>query len=134
MRTLWLVAICAIGARERCHGFAGDSLMPLPLSIPINIDQKLYALLQEILRRSVDGTVVPLFVDYSGQRVLIGAISASSANQGKLEVTGDIKIIGNATNGLLMSAASGNLWRLTIEEATGDDGSTFATPRLTRVS
>lgn len=108
--------------------------MPLPLSVPINIDANLYALFQEILRRSVDGTVVPLFADYSGQRVLVGAISASSANQGKLEVTGDIKIIGNATNGLLMSAASGNLWRMTIEEAIGDDGSTFATPRLTRVS
>src|SRR3990167_2202694 len=108
--------------------------MPLPLTIQINVDQKLYALFQEILRRAPDGTVVPLFVDYNNQRVLIGSISASAANQGKLEVTGDIKIIGNATNGLLMSAASGNLWRMTIEEATGDDGSTYASPRLTRVS
>ena len=108
--------------------------MPLPLTIPLNVDQSLYALFQEILRRSVDGTVVPIFIDYSNQRVLIGAISASSANQGKVEVTGDIKIIGNATNGLLMSAASGNLWRMTIEEATGEDGSTYAIPRFTRVS
>ena len=108
--------------------------MPLPLSIPIDIDQKLYALFQEMLRRSVDGTTVPLFTDYNNQRVLIGAIVASTSNPGKLEVTGDIKIIGNATNGLLMSAASGNLWRMTISESIGDDGSTYAVPVLTRVS
>ena len=107
--------------------------MPLPLSIPINIDARLYALLQEILRRSIDGTAVPLFTDYNNQRVLIGSITASTANAGKLEVTGDIRII-TSTNGLVMSAASGNLWRMTIEEATGEDGSTYAAPRFTRVS
>ena len=107
--------------------------MPLPLSIPINIDANLYALLQEIIRRSVDVTMVPLFADYSNQRVLIGAVTASTANAGKLEVTGDIRII-TSTNGLLMSAASGNLWRMTISESIGDDGSTYATPVFTRVS
>src|SRR3990167_6819399 len=107
--------------------------MPLPLSIPINIDTHLYALLQEILRRAVDGTTAPLFTDCSGQRVLIGSIVASTSNIGKLEITGDVKIIGNATNGLLMSAASGNLYRMTIEEAVGEDGSTYGIPRFTRI-
>ena len=107
--------------------------MPLPLTIPLNVDQSLYALFQEILRRAADGTVVPLFIDYSNQRVLIGAVTASSANPGKLEVTGDIRII-TSTNGILMSAASGNLWRMTIEEAVGEDGSTYASPRFTRIS
>lgn len=88
--------------------------------------------LEDVVRRAIDGTVVPLVVDYTNQRVLIGATAASTSNPGKMEVTGDLKIIG-ASSGVVQVSSSGKIWRLTIDEVTGEDGSTYGVPRWTRI-
>lgn len=78
-------------------------------SIPLSTDfiSSLPSLI-DLIRRSIDGTVLPIFVDYTNQRVLIGSTSASTTNPGKLEVTGDIKIIGTSDlNGLVVADAGG---------------------------
>lgn len=71
--------------------------MPLPSSnLP---EENLYAVLMqcltEIQRRAVDGTVSPLFVDYTNNRVLIGTTTASGSNQ--FQVLGSITIGGTVT-------------------------------------
>lgn len=108
--------------------------MPIALAIPINIDSKLYALLQEILRRAPDVTVVPLFVDYNNQRVLIGATAVGAGTAGKLEVTGDIRILGS-TAGVIMPETSGSsrTYRIQVVEVPSEDGSLQPELQLTRV-
>lgn len=101
----------------------------LPLTVDVGT---LTSLVQEVIRRGVDGTIVPLFVDYQNQRVLIGSITASTTQPGKLEVNGDIKVT-DAAKGIVLVASSGNIWRMTLSETTGDDGATYATPHFTRI-
>lgn len=75
----------------------------LPLSAEL-LDIISYLL--EVGRRAVDGTVVPLFVDYTNNRVLIGATVASTSNIGKVEITGDVRVLGTA-NGIILPDAGG---------------------------
>lgn len=84
------------------------------ISLPANITDAMSAL-SEIVRRAVDGTVSPLFVDESNQRVLIGAVAVSGSNVGKLEVTGgDIKVVDNA-KGIVLNDANGTAYRLYMD-------------------
>ena len=102
-------------------------------ALPLNVSLlSVASLVQEIQRRGIDGTVVPVFVDYTNQRVLIGATAASTTQPGKLEVNGDVKVTDSA-KGLVLVATSGNIWRMTLSEITGDDGATYATPNFTRI-
>ena len=107
--------------------------MPLSLSIPINIDAKLYSLLQEILRRAMDGTAAIILLDNANQRVLIGSSVVSSGTAGKLEVTGDIKIVGTSV-GLVLEDTNGSArtYRLQVEEVPSEDGSLQPVIKLTR--
>lgn len=97
--------------------------MSIQLPIP-QIDPTLYMLLIEVLRRAVDGTVPPLFVDYTNQRVIFNGttISASPAN---VEVAaGDLKIV-TAGKGLILSNQGGTrFYRLTVD----NDGSLLVDP------
>jgi len=102
------------------------------ISLPNKVEFLLDCL-TDVIRRAVDGTVLPLIVDYTNQRVLIGSTTASTSNPAKLEVTGDIKVLGSS-NGVVQTGASGTVWRLTIDEVTGEDGSIYGVPRWTRVS
>ena len=101
--------------------------------IAVNVEELQSALL-EVQRRAVDGTVVPLFVDYVNQRVLIGS-SAVSASPAKVEITsGDLKII-TAGRGVILPAAggSGNYYRVEVYEQTGEDGGTYGVLSVTKV-
>lgn len=89
--------------------------MSLPIAIPINIDASTYGVLQAITRRAIDGTVVPILVDYTNQRILIGSTSAS-ASPAKLEVTGgDIKIVTAGSGVIIANRAGTAYYRLIIE-------------------
>ena len=103
----------------------------IALSIPINIDPKLFALLQDILRRAPDGTVVPLFVDYVNQRIIIGATSASAAPAKVEVVSGSVKIV-TPGYGIIVPAASGNFYMIGVEEVTNEDGSIMPVLTATR--
>lgn len=63
--------------------------------------------LNEVIRRSIDGTVPPLFVDYANQRVLIGSTTASGS--AKLQIVGNVTVNGTVTG----TAFSGNGAQLT---------------------
>ena len=93
------------------------------LPFMVNIEELASAIL-EIMRRGVDGTVVPLFVDYENQRVVIGG-TAVSASPAKFEVaSGDIKVAA-AGSGLILSNRSGTqFYRIVME----DDGAIAADP------
>ena len=54
--------------------------------IPTLRDTALYRLLQDLLRRAVDGTVAPLFVDYTNQR--IGVRTTTPAASAAFEIAG----------------------------------------------
>lgn len=78
----------------------------------------------EILRRAIDGTVPPLFVDSTNQRVIIGGTSAS-ASPAKQEVTGgDIKVV-DAGSGIIIANRSGTQYYRIVME---DDGRISADP------
>lgn len=94
-------------------------------SIPVNVDiLELASAVAEILRRGVDGTVVPLFVDSINQRVIIGNTQAS-ASPASLEIhNGDAKVV-TAGSGLILSNRSGTKFYRVIME---DDGAIAADP------
>lgn len=75
--------------------------------LPIQLNfTDIQATLLDILKRAVDGTVVPVFVDYTNQRVIIGA-TVSAGSGAKLQVNGDIEIIGSS-NGFIVSDENGS--------------------------
>lgn len=85
--------------------------VPIPITLSLN---DLQAIIQEVLRRSVDGTVVPLFVDYTNQRVIIGG-TASLTNNSVFQVqSGDAEIT-TAGKGLILrdDGGSGKTCRVT---------------------
>lgn len=79
--------------------------MSLPLTIPG--DPKLILPgIEEIIRRAVDGTIVPLYVDYQNQRVIIGSIR-SKASDSKVQIhNGDLEII-DWTKGVILPDKNG---------------------------
>ena len=83
--------------------------MAINASVPVNVDLlQLQTAIQQILRRAVDGTVVPLFVDYTNQRVIIGA-TATDGNNSTVQVqVGDIEV---TTAGVADMRAGDNLPR-----------------------
>lgn len=89
--------------------------MSIKIPTPLKADPALYQFLLEILRRAVDGTVVPLFVDYSNNRIIIGGVSAS-ASPATIEVAqGDIKVV-SAGSGIILSNRGGTqYYRLVVE-------------------
>ena len=91
------------------------------IAVPNNAPDEIKQLLQEILRRSIDGTVVPLFTDTTNQRVLVGSASAS-ATPAKMEVNGgDLKIIGGG-NGLIIPTRDGTKYYRIVMENDGTPG------------
>lgn len=76
-----------------------------PIPLALRWEDSIPAL-TELMRRAIDGTVLPIFVDITNQVVIIGASSKSSAPSGKLEVTGDVKVLG-AGNGLILPCRNG---------------------------
>ena len=93
------------------------------LPVLVTIDELASAIL-ELQRRAVDGTVVPLFVDYTNQRIVIGGISVS-ASPAKVEiVAGDLKIV-TAGSGVIIPNRSGTAYYRIIME---DDGAIAADP------
>jgi len=85
------------------------------IALPSRIDDALSALI-ELVRRAIDGTVVPLVVDTSNQRVLIGTTTAAtSLTNGKLEIKGDIRIQ-DGGNGIIVPTPDGTkLYRITVD-------------------
>lgn len=76
-------------------------------TLPQLQDSGLYQLLRTILRKALDCTVTPLFVDYKNQRVLIGTTVASTSSPGKVGVSGgDVEIM-DADKGLIMKTTDG---------------------------
>lgn len=97
--------------------------MTLPVSLPEGDDDPtvqrvleiITPVLAEIVRRAVDGTVPSIFTDYINQRVIIGASAISTANPGKIEITGDAKVLGSG-NGLILPCRNGTSFaRITLE-------------------
>lgn len=85
---------------------------------------ELAAAIAEILRRGVDGTVVPLFIDSINQRVIIGATEISAA-PAKIEVNGgDLKIV-DAGSGVIIPSRNGSTYYRLIME---NDGAISADP------
>lgn len=80
----------------------------IQVPIPQSTDGLVSALI-DIVRRAVDGTVVPLIVDYTNQRVLIGATAAqTSGTNGKVEITGgDVRIV-DSGKGLIVTTPDGS--------------------------
>lgn len=100
----------------------------MPISgyqIPVSVSiLELASAVAEILRRGVDGTVVPLFVDSVNQRVIIGS-TAVSASPAKVEVNGgDLKIV-DAGSGVIISNRAGTKYYRIIME---NDGALAADP------
>lgn len=95
----------------------------ISVSIP-NTVEALLPVIQEIVRRAVDGSVVPLLVDSANGRIYIGA-STPSASPAKLEInSGDIKVV-TAGSGLILSNRSGTRFYRVVME---DDGAISADP------
>ena len=94
------------------------------VQLPIKADNNsLSSAVLDIRRRAIDGTVVPLFIDYANQRVIVGAIATANSNA-KVQVNGgDIEVIGS-TNGIILtdSGGSGHTCRVraTFDAASGD--------------
>ena len=98
--------------------------MSVQLSIPRSVENALKVFLLKLISKVVDGTSLPLFVDEVNQRVIIGARTAASANNGKMEISGDLRFQTNAQGPLLMDQNNG-VWRLRVRvdaegNATGD--------------
>lgn len=93
------------------------------ISLPAPLTQDfLVQIIQEILRRAVDGTVVPLFIDYNNQRVIIGGISAS-VSPAKVEIaSGSLKVVTQGQGVILRASNSSNYYMIGITEVTNDDG------------
>lgn len=88
--------------------------------------------LMELMRRAVDGTVIPLFVDYTNNRVIIGATAISSSPVGSLEVAGgDIKIVTTGKGLLLPTRTTGKIGRVILEEPDAGGNLTISVDRLT---
>ena len=90
------------------------------------------SLLSDMLRRSIDGTVVPLFVDSTNQRVIVGS-TVSSGNNSLIQVNGgDIETI-TAGKGIIIKddGGSGHSVRVT---ATWDASTNNWTLNLTGIS
>lgn len=96
------------------------------ISAPNRIED-LLPVLQEIIRRSVDGTVVPLVIDNANSRVYIGATAPSSGTAGKVEITGgDLKIV-TPGYGILIPSRDGTKWgRLILENPDGNGNMTIS--------
>ncbi len=87
----------------------------LSVSLPNNVEDIL-PVLQEIIRRSVDGTVPPVVVDVANQRILIGASAATTSNIGKVEITGgDLKIVSGGYGVLIPNRAGTRHYRLIVD-------------------
>lgn len=93
------------------------------ISLPTPLTQDfLIQVIQEILRRAVDGTNVPLFVDYNNQRVIIGSTSASAA-PAKFEVSGgSVKVVTQGQGFIVRADNSANFYMIGVTEVTNDDG------------
>ena len=86
--------------------------------VPIVQDSQLYQLIAILLQKAIDGTVVPLFVDYVNQRILIGT-TAVSASAAKVEVvSGDVKIV-TAGYGLIVPNRGGTQYYRILMENDG---------------
>jgi hypothetical protein len=96
----------------------------LSVSLPNKVED-LLPVLQEIVRRSVDGTVPPIIVDVANQRILIGASTATTTNIGKVEITGgDLKIVSGGYGLIIPNRAGTAYYRLVID----NDGAISADP------
>lgn len=85
--------------------------MTLPTPVSSRLSQELQNCLRDVVRRAVDGTVIPLFVDNSSKRVLIGTVKAIGPDI--LQVSGDATITGLLKTGNLWTgsiSASGEVW------------------------
>jgi hypothetical protein len=108
--------------------------MPINTPVPRDVTDH-YALsqtLRDISRRAVDGTVLPLFLDQSGRRVLIGAVVANGNDI--LQVNGNATVSGLLTAGNVFAgsvAASGSVWARSLTAALLQSGSgVFSGPVL----
>lgn len=90
------------------------------------------SMLMDIVRRAVDGTVVPLFVDYSNQRVIVGGTTTVGNNSTVQIQVGDIEVT-TAGKGIIIKddGGSGKTCRMTL---TYDSGTGNWTPTFTTVS
>ena len=97
--------------------------MSINLGVP-PVSYDLSILLHEFLRRAIDGTVPPLFVDYVNQRVIFNGTTISAA-PAKVEVaSGDIKVV-SAGSGLILNNLGGTrYYRLTVD----NDGALLCDP------
>lgn len=87
--------------------------MSIQLAIPESAPGALKVFLLGILRKAADATGLPLFVDEVNQRVIIGARTAASANNGTLEVNGDIRLQ-TSSQGILFVDAQSRVWRMLV--------------------
>ena len=87
----------------------------LSVSLPNKVED-LLPVLQENVRRSVDGTVPPILVDVTNQRILVGASVASTTNIGKVEITGgDLKVISGGYGVVIPNRAGTQYFRLIVD-------------------
>ena len=89
--------------------------MSLQLSIPQGLDPSLTILLLKILSKAIDGSVVPVFVDYTNQRVIIGGTSISAAPAKFEIVSGDLKIVTAGSGVIIPNRAGTQFYRLIME-------------------
>lgn len=84
------------------------------VSIPNKVED-LIGILQDFVRRAIDGTTIPLFVDYTNNRVIIGGIESSSSPATFEIATGDIKVV-TAGKGIILSSRDGTkYYRLVVD-------------------
>lgn len=109
--------------------------MSLTIPVPQNVNDPfaLSQMLRDITRRAVDGTVVPLFVDQTSGKVLIGTVVASGPEI--LQVTGSAFITGRLKTGSLFTqdiAAAGTVWAgsLVANSSIRASGAIIAGPAL----
>ena len=93
------------------------------LALP-NDPKYLLPILVELLRRAVDGTVPPLFVDYDNQRIIFGGTTISASPATVEIATGDIKIVSSGSGIILPNRAGTLYYRLLME----NDGAIAADP------
>lgn len=103
----------------------------ISLSIP-EAAENLFPIIQEILRRAPDSTVVPLFVDVSNQRVIIGGSSASATPAVMELAQGNFKIVSGGKGVILPNSGATNFYLLNITEVTNDDGTIQPVLTLTK--
>jgi len=86
--------------------------------------EELAKAIEEIQRKAVDGTIVPLFVDYQNSRVIIGSTSISSS-PAKMEVSGgDLKVVTTGYGVIVPNRSGTQYYRIMVE----DDGAISANP------